>query len=232
MIKMIAFDADDTLWHNETLYQDAQTQLEAILMPWSAVEQTRISLAEIELDNLSLYGYGIKAFTLSMVEAALKVSQGQLNPGAIREILDIGRSMLQADVRLLPKVEEALRTLSRTHPLMVITKGDLLDQTSKIARSGLEDYFSLVEVLNQKTPEDYQQILDKYHLSIKNFLMVGNSLRSDVAPVLALGGTAVHIPTDSTWEHEMLDGFDHDQEGFYEIEDIQDLPTLVESIDK
>ena len=230
MIETIAFDADDTLWHNETLYQDAQAQLEALLSPWAKADQTRSLLTEIELENLTLYGYGIKAFTLSMLETALKVSQNQVDPLVLQKILKLGRSMLQAEVTLLPNVENVLETLSSTYRLMIITKGDLLDQTSKVARSGLESYFSLIEVLNQKTPEAYQSILDKNRLEIEHFLMVGNSLRSDIDPVLALGGLAVHIPAGTVWEHEMLDDFDTDQDGFYEIEDIQGLPALVEKL--
>ena len=189
-------------------------------------------LTSIELENLSLYGYGIKAFTLSMMETALQVTRDQVHPRVIRGILDLGRAMLQAEVTLLANVDQVLHKLSRTHRLMVITKGDLLDQTSKLARSGLENYFSLVEVLNQKTPASYQAVLEKNRLEIKHFMMVGNSLRSDIAPVLTLGGKAVYIPGHSTWEHEMLEDFDTAQEGFFEIEDIQDLPSLVEALDR
>ena len=188
-------------------------------------------LTDIELDNLDLYGYGIKAFTLSMLETALQVSQNQIEPQVVHEILGLGRSMLQAEVSLLPNIEETLAALSRNYRLMIITKGDLLDQTSKVARSGLEGYFSLVEVLNQKTPEAYQSILDKYRLKIENFLMIGNSLRSDIAPVLALGGRAVHIPANTTWQHEMLNNFDRTQDGYYEIDTIRHLPKLVADID-
>ena len=230
MIETIAFDADDTLWQNETLYQDAQAQLSQILSPWKPAEQVKRLLTKTEMRNLPVYGYGIKAFTLSMIETALEVSQGKIDSSMVRQILVLGRSMLSTDVKLHPHVEETLQTLSRNHRLMVITKGDLLDQTNKLTRSGLEHYFSLVEVLNQKTPETYQEILEKHSLDIRTFLMVGNSLRSDIAPVLALGGQAVYIPTDSTWELELLADFDPCQGGFYEIEQINALPGLVEKL--
>ena len=231
MIETIAFDADDTLWHNETLYREAQARLEDLLSPWGSQKEIHNVLTEKEMGNLSLYGYGIKAFTLSMIETALKISGNQIGADRIEKILALGRSMLNAQVNLLPGVKDVLRTLSRTHRLMVITKGDLLDQTSKVTRSGLQGCFSLVEVLNQKTPEAYRGILDKHNLDIKTFLMVGNSLRSDIAPVLALGGKAVHIPADTTWEHEMLPDFDPTQEGYYKIEDITELPGLVEKLE-
>jgi putative hydrolase of the HAD superfamily len=230
MIETIAFDADDTLWQNETLYQDALAHLSQILSPWIPAEHVKRLLTETEMRNLPVYGYGIKAFTLSMIETALQVSQGKIGSGRVQQILALGRSMLAADVKLHPHVEETLQTLSRNHRLMVITKGDLLDQTNKLTRSGLEHFFSLVEVLNQKTPETYREILERHNLNIKTFLMVGNSLRSDIAPVLALGGKAVHIPTDSTWELELLADFDPHQGGFYKIEQIIALPALVENL--
>lgn len=231
MIETIAFDADDTLWQNETLYQDAQAQLSQILSPWKPAEQVKRILNETEMRNLPVYGYGIKAFTLSMIETALQVSQEKIGSQKVQQILALGRSMLDTEVKLHPHVEKALRRLSRNHRLMVITKGDLLDQTSKLTRSGLEGFFALVEVLNQKTPGAYREILEKHTLDVKTFLMVGNSLRSDIAPVLALGGKAVHIPTDSTWELELLADFDPSQDGFYEIEDINALPVLVEKLE-
>lgn len=232
MIETIAFDADDTLWQNETLYQEAQAQLSQILSKWETSEQVMRVLTETEMRNLPIYGYGIKAFTLSMIETSLQVSDGNLSIKAVRKILALGRSMLKAEVTLLPQVEATLQTLSKNHRLMIITKGDLLDQTSKVSRSGLEKYFSLVEVLNQKTPESYREILDKYHLDIETFLMVGNALRSDIAPVLALGGKAVHIPAESTWELEHLPGFDPGQDGFFQIQNISELPQLIEDIEQ
>ena len=230
MIETIAFDADDTLWQNETLFQEAQAQLAQILKEWETPEGIQQVITETERRNLPIYGYGIKAFTLSMIETALGVSDDKIGAATIKEILALGRSMLQAEVKLLPRVKETLQTLSENYHLMMITQGDLLDQTSKLSRSGLEDLFSLVEVLNQKTPGTYRTILEKHHLDINAFMMVGNSLRSDIAPVLALGAKAVHIPTQTTWELELLADFDTSQEGFYEIDDITALPPLLESL--
>lgn len=231
MIETIAFDADDTLWENEGLYLNAQAQLQGILSPWSSGNQIHRVLTETEFRNLPIYGYGIKAFTLSMIETALQVSQGNFDADTIQQILVLGRSMLQAEVALLPNVAETLQSLSRTHQLMIITKGDLLDQTSKVSRSGLADCFSLIEVLNEKTTTEYQEILQKYRLDARTFLMVGNSLRSDIAPVLELGGRAVLIPTGTTWEHELLDSFDNTHDGFFEIKDMADLPALIKALE-
>jgi putative hydrolase of the HAD superfamily len=231
MIEIIAFDADDTLWQNETLFHEAQGEFGQILSAWETAEKVNQVLSSTEMRNLPIYGYGIKAFTLSMLETALQVSHGELKSTTIQEILDLGRSMLTAEVRVLPHVEETLQTLSKSYRLMVITQGDLLDQTHKVSRSGLENYFSLVEVVNHKTPQAYQLLINKYHLDLNTFLMVGNSLRSDIAPVLALGGRAVHIPAGTTWELDLLADFNPDQEGFFEINSIRKLLALVNELE-
>lgn len=228
-LDMIAFDADDTLWHGEVHYREAQAELQNILTPWCTPVQTEQLMDKIEMQNLPLYGYGVKAFTLSMMEAAVALSGGEIKGEQIGQILALGRQMLEAEVRLRPNVGQALQVLSQTYRLIVITKGDLLDQTEKVERSGLAHYFSAVEVVNEKTPQVYQAILDRYQVSPANFLMIGNSLPSDIIPVLALGGTAIHIPGDTTWAHEMVDDFDTQQPGFYELEDLAQLPDLVAS---
>jgi putative hydrolase of the HAD superfamily len=226
-IDMIAFDADDTLWENERLYQDAQTKLKEILSPWETPRNVDMLLYEMEMRNLPIYGYGIKAFSLSMMETALKVSDGKISGAEISAILVITRSMLAADIQLRPHAAETLESLSRKFPLMVITKGDLLDQTSKIKRSGLAKYFSITEIINDKTRGAYQTILEKYDLIPEKFLMVGNSLRSDILPVLELGGKAVYVPVDNTWAHEDVAAFDHDREGYFQLEHLGELPALI-----
>ena len=226
-LDMIAFDADDTLWHGEVHYREAQAELQTILSPWCSPAETERVMDRLDMQNLPLYGYGVKAFTLSMMEAAVALSEGEIKGAQIGQILALGRRMLEAEVRLRPNVHQALRALSQTHRLIVITKGDLLDQTEKVERSGLAHYFSGVEVVNKKTPEIYQAILDRYQVTPQNFLMIGNSLPSDVIPVLALGGKAIHIPADTTWAHEMVDHFDTGQPGFYELEDLAQLPDFI-----
>jgi putative hydrolase of the HAD superfamily len=228
-LDMIAFDADDTLWHGEIHYRDAQDNLKSLLSPWKDPETINQILDEIEMRNLPLYGYGVKAFVLSMIEAAITISKGEIQGEKIAQILSLGRAMLEAEVELRPHVLETLQILSTDHRLMVITKGDLLDQTDKVERSGLAPYFSAVEVVSQKTAPIYQAILERYHLQPAAFMMVGNSLPSDVIPILALGGNAVHIPADTTWTHEMVDDFDTTQRGFWELEDVSQLPALIKS---
>jgi putative hydrolase of the HAD superfamily len=226
-IDMIAFDADDTLWQAEIHFRDALFQLHQILAEWGNPETIDPILNEIELRNLPRLGYGVKAFVISMIEAAVKISQGQIGGVAIGKILALGQSMLDAEMVLKPFVCETLTALSATYRLMVITKGDLLDQTMKVSRSGLSAHFDLVEVVNEKTTETYNHIMQKYHLDPTTFFMVGNSLKSDIQPVLEIGGTAVHIPADTTWEHEMISEFDRSHERFYELDKLSALPKLM-----
>ena len=232
MFDMIAFDADDTLWHNEVHYQDAQEKLTQILSPWAGPDTVKSQLLAIEMQNLDLYGYGVKAFVLSMIQAAIQISKGCIQGENISQILSLGRDMLHAEVITLPRVSETLAALVKSHHLMVITKGDPLDQTNKINRSGLSGFFMGVEVVSEKTSAAYQKVLEHYHLDISKFLMVGNSLRSDILPVLELGGKAIYIPADTTWSHEALNGFDTTQKGFYELDDIGQLPRLVAKLEK
>ena len=226
---MIAFDADDTLWHGEVHYRDAQDSLKSLLSPWKDPETIDQILDEIEMCNLPLYGYGVKAFMLSMTEAAITISDGEIRGDQIGQILSLGRGMLEAEVDLCPHVLETLQKLSADYRLMVITKGDLLDQTDKVERSGLAPYFTAVEVVSQKTAPVYRSILERYHLDPARFMMVGNSLPSDIIPVLELGGSAVHIPADTTWAHEMVEDFDSSQPGFFELENVSQLPTLLKN---
>lgn len=228
-IDMIAFDADDTLWHGEIYYREAQAHLKTLLTPWQDPETIGAILDEIEMRNLPLYGYGVKAFTLSMLEAAVTITEGEITGNEVNQILTLGREMLETEVELRPHVLETVQALSADYRLMVITKGDLLDQTDKVERSGLAPYFTAVEVVSKKDTSTYRSILDLHHLDPAAFLMVGNSLPSDVIPVLALGGSAVHIPADTTWAHEMVKDFNADQPGFWELEDVRQLPTLIET---
>ncbi len=226
-ITTIAFDADDTLWENEHLYLEAQQGFQRIMAPWGNQERNHDILYEIEMRNLPIYGYGIKAFCLSLIEAAIKISKGDISAAQIEGILAIGRDMLQAEVKLLSHVPEVLQELNKHYRLMVITKGDLLDQTAKVTRSGLTEYFTDVEVLNHKTQEEYAAILARYSIPPGQFLMVGNSLRSDILPVLELGGIAVHVPTDVTWAHEHIEDFDRTQPRFFELAHLGQLPDLI-----
>jgi len=227
---LIAFDADDTLWHSETLYTVTQDKFVHLLSAYRESDGIEAALYETELRNLCYYGYGIKSFTLSMIETAIQLTDGQIRGSDIREIINLAREMLRAPVKLLEGVGEVVLTLSESHPLMIITKGDLFDQESKLARSGLADYFTHVEVVTAKTGATYQALLNKYHITAGRFLMVGNSLKSDILPVLAVGGRAVYIPYHTTWVHEVVAQPAENPGGYFELEHIRLLPPLVKSL--
>jgi putative hydrolase of the HAD superfamily len=202
MLSVIAFDADDTLWHTEYYYREAERAYQALLSPYGITPEILMPVFHgIEINNLAYFGYGIRGFILSMIEAAVQVTNGQVRGADVAAIIEIGRGMTSHEIRLLDGVEEALARLADRR-LLLITKGDLLDQENKISRSGIGSYFPVVEILSDKTEGAYAALLEKHAISPEQFLMVGNSLRSDIAPVLALGGYAVHVPYPMSWAHE------------------------------
>lgn len=203
--KIIAFDADDTLWRNEEIFMNAQDEFIRLLSPYHSEAYIREHLGEVQVRNLGHFGYGIKGFTLSMIETAIELTEGRILGREIQQIIDLAKCMVAMPVEVLPNIEATLKALQSEYRLMVITKGDLLDQESKFARSGLADYFDVIEVVSDKIPATYEQILDKHNIQKEDFLMVGNSLKSDVLPVLDIGATAIHIPYHSTWAHEQVE---------------------------
>ena len=227
---VIAFDADDTLWHSESLYAAAQEEYRRLLAPYAEAERIDRVLHQTEMRNLSIYGYGIKGFALSMIEAALELSQRQISGGEIQRVLDLAKQMLNTDVELLEGVSEVVAELARTYPLMLITKGDLVHQEAKIELSGLKPYFRSIEIVADKTPQSYAALLLRYHVEPSRFLMIGNSLRSDVLPVLEIGGQAVHVPYTITWAHEHVDVPPDQQGRYHELEHIGQLPALLKSL--
>lgn len=227
MIEVIAFDADDTLWHNESLYSLTQEQFAALLTPYCDPGTVEQRLYQTEMRNLQYYGYGIKSFTLSMIETAIDLSAGQIRGSEIQQIIDFARRMLREPIQLLPGVAETVAALAETYRLMVITKGDLFDQESKVARSGLGDRFFAVEVVSVKNAEVYRALLDKHEIAPEHFLMVGNSLPSDVLPVAEIGGQAVHVPYHITWQHEAGAVDAVTRQNYIELEDIRQLPALL-----
>jgi len=230
MFDIIAFDADDTLWHNETLYTVTQDKFKQLLSKYRDTDGIDQVLYETEMRNLQHYGYGIKSFTLSMIETAIELTGARVQGREIREIIGFAREMLKAPVQLLEDVEDVIRTLSASHQLMIITKGDLFDQESKIARSGLADYFTHVEVVSHKTEDTYKALLAQHHIHPGRFLMVGNSLKSDVLPVVAIGSQAVYIPYHVTWAHEVVANPHEERQDYLELEHISQLPALVEQL--
>ncbi|MEN4042391.1 MAG: HAD family hydrolase [Anaerolineaceae bacterium] len=228
LFELIAFDADDTLWHSESYYQDTQASLAQLLQPYGVTAETvHDTLFHIETANLRSLGYGAKAFTISMVEAAIQVTGGRIGALEIAEIIRLGKAMLAHDVHLLEHSRESVAQLSQSHPLMIITKGDLIDQQRKLAASGLEHYFQHIEIVSEKTAAVYAGLLQKHQVSSGRFLMIGNSIRSDVLPVLDLGGWAVYVPYHVTWAHETMALPGEVSDRFYEIEHLGKLPALV-----
>ncbi len=230
-IDLIAFDADDTLWHTEILYRAAQERFADLLSGYHSREWIESRLYETEMRNLQHFGYGIKAFMLSMIETAVELTEGRVRGAEIAQILEFGKQMLNAPLQLVDGVEETLARLAPRAELIVITKGDLLDQEAKIAASGLRPYFSQVEIVSAKTAAAYRAILEKRGLAPARFMMVGNSLRSDVLPVVEIGGTAVYIPHPLTWAHENEVESPVDPARFFELASITLLPELVERLE-
>ena len=226
-LELIAFDADDTLWHNETLYTMTQQRFKELLAPYHDGEIVDRELYETEMRNLAHYGYGIKAFTLSMIETAIDLTDSRVGGAEIRQIIEFAREMLGAPVRLMEGVEEVLAELVGDYRLMIITKGDLFDQETKIARSGLAGYFDLVEIVSNKKPETYARLLAKHDVEPERFLMSGNSLPSDVLPVVRVGGHGVYIPYHVTWAHEVVNEGGVADEKYTKLNDIRQVPRLL-----
>ncbi len=201
-IKVIAFDADDTLWVNETNFKDAETKYCELLAPYQSKEEVSKELFKTEMSNLDLYGFGAKSFMLSMVETLVGITNGSASTSLVQDVIDLGKELLQKPVELLNGVKEVLEKINGNYRLVLATKGDLLDQERKLHSSGLEKYFHHVEIMSNKQPEDYSKLLKNIDSSAYELLMVGNSLKSDILPVLELGGYAVHVPFHITWEHE------------------------------
>jgi putative hydrolase of the HAD superfamily len=230
MLSLIAFDADDTLWHNETLYMGVEERFATLVAPYASSEQASEVLHQVEVRNLKYYGYGIKGYTISLIEAAIQLSGGKITGTSIQSLIDITRDMLVAHVQLIDHAEEVVTLLSGSYELMIITKGDLFEQQAKIARSGLRDRFRHVEIVSDKTPETYATLLTKYNVPPSGFVMIGNSLRSDILPVLELGSNAVYVPYHATWAHEHAEPPHKDHAGFYELEHIGQLPALLDQV--
>ena len=204
-IKVIAFDADDTLWVNEPYFRTAEKAFCELLKEYVPEEECNELLYKFEMQNLPLYGYGIKPFVLSLIEAAITISKKQIPLEIVSEIIAIGKEMLQMPVELIDGIEATLAHLSKKYLLVMATKGDLLDQERKLIKSGLEKYFHHIEVMSDKQPKNYQKLITHLDITPSQFLMIGNSLKSDVLPVLEIGSYAIHIPFHTTWEHEKVE---------------------------
>jgi putative hydrolase of the HAD superfamily len=227
MINVIGFDADDTLWHNEKLYHQAKEDLSRLMSVFEEPQQVKAHLDQTEVANITYYGYGIKSFILSMIETASQVSAGRVTAKEINAIIDIAKSMLTAPVDLIDGVEETLANLSSEYDLLLITKGDQFEQERKIRLSGIAGYFRYLEVVGEKSADTYTSVLRKYNLDPTSFLMVGNSMRSDILPVLKIGGKAVYIPNELTWFHEHAGHQEIGDVEYVELERITQLPDAI-----
>jgi putative hydrolase of the HAD superfamily len=225
--KIIAFDADDTLWHNEPYFDEAQAKFCDLFADYASKQEILQLILSHQVKNLPLYGFGIKAFTLSMIDAALELTNHQISGQGIKKIIAIGRDLLQKPVELLPEVEDVLQQLKGKYKLVVATKGDLKDQHRKLHDSGIGHYFHHIEVMSDKKELDYEKMLGRLDTKPENFIMIGNSLKSDVLPVLNIGGHGYHIAYHTTWEYEKID-FEIEHDNFKSLEKISDvLPILL-----
>ena len=220
--KTIAFDADDTLWHNEPYFDEAQAKFCELFQDFASKQEILQTILNHQVRNLPLYGFGIKAFTLSMIESALELTNHQINGTVIEKIVAIGKDLLQKPVELLPNVTDVLEQLKGKYKLVVATKGDLKDQHRKLHDSGLGPYFHHIEVMSDKTDLDYTKMLHRLECLPEDFIMIGNSLKSDVLPVLNIGGIGIHIPYHTTWEYEKID-FEIQHENFKSITNLNEL---------
>lgn len=225
-IKVIGFDADDTLWVNEPYFRDAEFKLAELLKPYAPDVDIVEALFQTEMKNLPLYGYGAKAFTLSLIETAVNLSGKKVDAAIINQIIAMGQHLMDISIELLDHIEEILPKLREKYKLIIATKGDLLDQERKLMKSGLLPYFHHIEIMSDKRESDYQRLIANLNIRPEEFLMVGNSLKSDVLPVLAIGGAGVHIPFHTTWQHETVTDIPTDH--YFEIESIHQLLDILD----
>ncbi|MFP4547520.1 MAG: HAD family hydrolase [Fidelibacterota bacterium] len=227
-IKVIGFDADDTLWVNESYYNEVEENLGKLLKDFLTPGETSRILFETEIRNLPIYGYGIKAFILSVIETSLKITHNKIPHEKIVEIIEMGKAMLNKPIELLDGIEEVLQELyNRNFRLIVATKGDLLDQERKLEKSGLEKYFHHIEIMSDKQESNYKKLINHLDIKPQEFLMVGNSVKSDILPVLNLGGNAIHIPYHTTWAHEEVK--DTGAYNFETVESVRQVPELLDA---
>jgi putative hydrolase of the HAD superfamily len=226
-IKVIGFDADDTLWVNEPYYREAETEFIRMITEYGVEKDIAAALFETEMSNLELYGYGIKAFMLSLVECSIRITGGAVTSATISEIIALGKGMLQRPIELLDDVKTVLEKLAGNYRLIVATKGDLLDQQGKMTRSKISSYFHHIEVMSDKQERNYIQLLKHLDIEPVEFLMIGNSLKSDIIPPLSLGAYAIHVPYHTTWAHEEVDD-DPGSERFFRVRQLVEVLDLLQ----
>jgi putative hydrolase of the HAD superfamily len=227
---VIGFDADDTLWHNENIFEHTHERYRALLAHHHDAATVDRTLFATEMRNLELYGYGVKGFTLSAIETAIQLTAGKIRAGEIQQLIELGREMLAHPVELLDGVNETLAKLSQRHRLLVITKGDLRDQERKLAKSGLAQHFERVEIVSEKNEATYAGIFRRHSIDVSRFLMVGNSLKSDIVPVLKLGGAGAHVPYRLTWAAERVEDPPAAAGRLFRLKTLHELPVVIQSL--
>jgi len=225
-IELVGFDGDDTLWHSEGYYQHAGAEFERIVGAYVDLSdaQARSRMLAAERSNLALFGYGAKSMTLTMVETAIELTDGAIAARDIRRIVSLGKAVLDHPVELLPGVREAVEEVAARHRVVLVTKGDLHHQERKVARSGLGDLFHRIEIVSEKNERSYRKLLDEFAIEPESFVMVGNSMRSDIEPVVGLGGWGVHVPYRVTWEHELEHGIEAGHPRVIAVADASEIP--------
>lgn len=226
-IKVIGFDADDTLWVNETYFREAEEAVGQLLSHYETPNKIDQELFKMEIKNLPTYGYGVKGFMLSMIELAIELSNGSVSNEIISKMITIGKDMINKPIELLDGVEEVLQTLSKDYKLIVATKGDLLDQERKLEKSGLIDYFHHIEVLSEKKEANYTKLLRHLEINPSEFLMIGNSLKSDILPLVNIGAEAIHVPFHTTWQHETVSKDITNGVAYKTVKDITEIINLL-----
>jgi putative hydrolase of the HAD superfamily len=232
---LIAFDGDDTLWHNERSYRDARERFSRMLASCGVSltdDEVEARVNATEIANIEYYGYGVSSFVLSLIETAIHVTDRRITGAALEDLIGLAKQMLSEQVELFPGAHETLASVAEHHPVILITKGDLLHQTSKLDRSGLRQFFRAVEVVSHKTPSVYAEILTRHGVDARRFLMVGNSLRSDVLPVVELGGTAIYVPAALSWAHEHAEVPASAADRLFELPTLEALAGLLEELER
>ena len=227
---VIGFDADDTLWHNESIFERSHERYRALLAHYHDTATVDRTLFATEMRNLDLYGYGVKGFTLSAIETAIQLTAGKISATEIRELIDLGRDMLAHPVDLLDGAADILATLAPQHRLLLITKGDLRDQERKLAKSNLAVHFRAIEIVSEKNADTYATIFRRHAIAPERFLMVGNSIKSDILPVLALGGAGAHVPYHLLWAAERVEELPDAEGRFFQLKTLRELAAVIANL--
>ncbi len=232
MIQLIGFDGDDTLWHSEGYYQQAQAEFETLLAKYVDVQDSRLHerLLAVQKANLKVFGYGARSMMISMIEAAIAITDERISARDVHRLVEIGKGVLQHPVEVLPGIREAVEAVAADFPLVLITKGDLFHQEAKVRRSGLDDLFRRIEIVSEKDNNTYARVLSEFDLAPGAFVMVGNSLRSDIEPVVRLGGWGIHMPYAVTWAHEMENDLDASDPRVRSVNSAAEIPSAIREI--